>query len=119
MFSDPEVATVGLSEEEASKTYERVKTGRFQYGANGRAVSLGAALGFVKLVTEAESGIIVGAQVVGAEASSLIAELTLAIEMNATIEDLALTIHAHPTLPEMVMEAAEAALGTPIHMLQR
>lgn len=119
VFADPEVATVGLAEEEAAKTYPKVKTGRFQYGANGRAVSLGAALGFVKLVADAESGVLVGAQVVGAEASSLIAELALAIEMNATMEDLALTIHAHPTLPEMVMEAAEAALGMPIHMLQK
>lgn len=119
VFSDPELATVGLSEEEAGKSFAKIKTGRFQYGANGRAVSLGASLGFVKLVADAKSGFLVGAQVAGAEASSLIAELALAIELNATIEDIALTIHAHPTLPEMVMEAAEAALGKPIHMLQR
>jgi dihydrolipoamide dehydrogenase len=80
---------------------------------------MNAGTGFVKLVADAATGVLVGAQVVGAEASNLIAELALAIEMNATLEDLALTIHAHPTLPEMVMEAAEVALGTPIHMVKR
>ncbi len=119
VFADPEVAVVGLNEDEAGKVYEKVKTGRFAYGANGRAVSMNAANGFVKLIADEESGVLVGAQVVGAEASNLIAELALAIEMNATLEDMALTIHAHPTLPEMVMETAEAALGTPIHMLKK
>ena len=119
VFSDPEVAMVGLSEEDATQQYEQVQTGRFAYGANGRAVSMNAGTGFVKLIADAATGVLVGAQVVGAEATNLIAELALAIEMNATLEDLALTIHAHPTLPEMVMEAAEVALGMPIHMLKR
>ncbi len=119
VFADPEVAVVGLNEDEAGRLYEKVTTGRFAYGANGRAVSINAAIGYVKLIADGNSGVLVGAQVVGAEASNLIAELALAIEMNATLEDLALTIHAHPTLPEIVMEAAEVALGTPIHMLKK
>lgn len=70
-------------------------------------------------MAEKESGVVLGAQIVGLEASNLIAELGLAIEMGATLEDLALTIHAHPTLGEIVMEAAEGALGKGIHQLKR
>ncbi|MCL6516777.1 dihydrolipoyl dehydrogenase [Alicyclobacillus sp.] len=118
VFSDPEIATVGLSEEEAKQQYGEVAVGRFPYAANGRAVSLGAD-GFVKLIADKQSGLLVGAQVIGAEASNLIAELGLAIEMSATLEDISLTIHAHPTLGEMVMEAADVALGSPIHIVAR
>ncbi|MCL6597275.1 MAG: dihydrolipoyl dehydrogenase [Alicyclobacillus macrosporangiidus] len=117
VFSDPEIATVGLSEEEAKQQYGEIAVGRFPYAANGRAVSLGAD-GFVKLIADKQSGLLVGAQVTGAEASNLIAELGLAIEMSATLEDIALTIHAHPTLGEMVMEAADVALGSPIHIVR-
>ncbi len=119
VFSDPEISMVGLTEEEAKTEYGDVAVGRFSYAANGRAVALGADAGFVKLVADKKSGLLVGAQVIGIEASNLIAELGLAIEMGATLEDVALTIHAHPTLGEMVMEAAEVALGTPIHVLAR
>ncbi len=119
VFSDPEIATVGLDEKAAEAKCGKAITGRFPYAANGRAVSMGAGVGFVKLVADAASGVLVGAQVVGAEASNLVAELGLAIEMNATLEDVALTIHAHPTLPEIVMEAADVALGTPIHIVTR
>jgi dihydrolipoamide dehydrogenase len=118
-FSDPECASVGLTDAEAKAHGYKTKVGRFSYGANGRAVSLGAAEGFVKLVADAETGLLLGAQVAGTEASNLIAELGLAIEMGATLEDIALTIHAHPTLGEMVMEAAEVALGHPIHAIVR
>ena len=117
VFSDPEIATVGLTEEEAKSKYGEVVVGRFNYGANGRAVALAADAGFVKLVAQREGGLLAGAQVVGMEASNLIAELALAIEMGATLEDVALTIHAHPTLGEMTMEAAEVALGRPIHVV--
>lgn len=117
VFSDPEIAVVGLTEDEARKEYGEVAVGRFPYAANGRAVALNADAGFVRLLAAKESGLLVGAQVVGMEASNLIAELALAIEMSATLEDIALTIHAHPTLGEMVMEAAEVALGTPVHVL--
>lgn len=118
-FSDPECASVGLSDGEAKAQGYKTKVGRFSYGANGRAVSLGAADGFVKLVADAETGLVLGGQVAGHEASNLIAEIGLAIEMGATLEDLSLTIHAHPTLGEIVMEAAEVALGHPIHAIVR
>lgn len=110
VFSDPEAASVGLSETEAKARGLEVVTGRASYGINGRALALRASEGFVKIVAIKETEIIIGAQIVGAEASNLIAELALAIEMGATLEDIAFTIHAHPTLGEIVMEAAEAAI---------
>lgn len=119
VFSDPEIAGVGLSETEAKKEGYEVAIGKFPYAANGRALSLGSAEGFVKVVGDQKTGLVLGAQVVGPEASNLIAEIGLAIEMGATLEDIALTIHAHPTLAEMVMEAAEGALGQAIHQINK
>ncbi|WP_010497127.1 dihydrolipoyl dehydrogenase [Paenibacillus elgii] len=119
VFSDPEIAGVGLSETEAKAKGINVFTGKFPYGANGRAQSMNVTDGFVKLVGDKDTGLLVGAQVVGAEASNLIAELTLGIEMGATLEDIAMTIHAHPTLGEITMDAAEGALGHPIHQLAK
>ncbi|GMA50204.1 dihydrolipoyl dehydrogenase [Alicyclobacillus contaminans] len=119
VFSDPEIASVGLSEQEAKEQYGDIAVGRFPYAANGRAVALGADAGFVRLIADKATGVLVGAQVIGTEASNLIAELGLAIEMSATLEDIALTIHAHPTLGEMVMEASEVALGSPIHIVSK
>lgn len=119
VFSDPEIGTVGLTETEAKEQYGDLAIGRFPYAANGRATALNATDGFVKLIVEKDSGLLVGAQVIGIEASNLIAELGLAIEMSATIEDVALTIHAHPTLGEMVMEASEVAIGSPIHVVTK
>jgi len=118
VFSDPEIASVGLSETAKEKGYA-VSVGKFNYAANGRALSLNAAEGFVKIVADHVNGLVLGAQIVGPEASNLIAELGLAIEMGATLEDIALTIHAHPTLGEIVMEASEAALGQAIHAINR
>jgi len=115
VFSDPEVASVGLTETGAVEQGFKVVTGKFPYAANGRSLSMNAGDGFVKLVGDQESGLVLGAQIVGPEASNLIAEVGLAIEMGTTLEDISLTIHAHPTLGEMVMEAAESALGLPIH----
>jgi len=115
VFSDPECASVGYSEKEAKDKGHNVKIGRFPFNINGRALSLNATEGFVKIVSDADSGLVLGAQIAGLEASNLIAELGLAIEMGATTEDIALTIHAHPTLGEIPMEAAEVALGHPIH----
>lgn len=111
VFSDPEVASVGWSETDARARGTEVVTGRASYAINGRALALRKRRGFVKIVAEKETERIIGAQIVGAEASNLIAELALAIEMSATLEDIALTIHAHPTLGEIVMEAAEAAIA--------
>ncbi|KXG43542.1 dihydrolipoyl dehydrogenase [Tepidibacillus decaturensis] len=120
VFSDPEIASVGLNETEAKEQGLKVITGKFPYAANGRSLSMNAGdAGFVKLVANQETGLLLGGQVVGPEASNLIAEIGLAIEMGATLEDIALTIHAHPTLGEMVMEAAEGALGQAIHQINR
>ncbi|WP_438448858.1 dihydrolipoyl dehydrogenase [Gorillibacterium sp. sgz5001074] len=119
VFSDPEIAGVGISETEAKSEGLDVVTGRFPYSANGRALSLGNPEGFVKLVARKADGVLLGAHIVGPEASNLIAEMGLAIEMGATLEDIALTIHAHPTLGEMVMEAAEGALGQSVHVMSK
>jgi dihydrolipoamide dehydrogenase len=119
VFSEPEIASVGLNESEAKDEGYSVSAGKFPYGANGRALSLNATDGFVKVVADKENGLVLGAQIVGIEASNLIAEIALAIEMGATLEDIALTIHAHPTLGEISMEAAEAALGQAIHSMNK
>ncbi|MBE3595037.1 MAG: dihydrolipoyl dehydrogenase [Candidatus Carbobacillus altaicus] len=118
VYSDPEIATVGMSARDAETAGENVKVASFPYAANGRALTQGAQEGFVRLVFTEEDEILLGATVVGAGASELIGELTLAIEMGATLMDLALTIHAHPTLSEMIMEAAEVGVGLPVHVLK-
>ncbi|MFS0838922.1 dihydrolipoyl dehydrogenase [Paenibacillus sp. 1P03SA] len=107
VFSNPELASVGVSETEAKAKAIPVVTGKAFFGINGRALALSEPEGFVKIVADPVSGIVIGAQIVGVEASTLISELALAIEMGATAEDLAMTIHPHPTLGEVIMEAAE------------
>ncbi|AXH98572.1 dihydrolipoyl dehydrogenase [Sporosarcina sp. PTS2304] len=118
-FTDPELATVGLNEQQAKDEGYDVVTGKFPFAANGRAISLDATDGFVKLVARKEDGLLLGAQIVGENASDMIAELGLAIEAGMTLEDVSMTIHAHPTLGEISMEAAEVALGKPIHMMTK
>lgn len=117
VFSDPEMASVGLTEQEAKDKGIKVKVAKFPFAANGRALSLNDSDGFLKLVTREEDGLVIGGQIVGPNASDMIAEIGLAVEAGMTAEDIALTVHAHPTLGEITMEAAEVALGTPIHML--
>lgn len=109
VFSSPELASAGLSETDCRQQAIPVVIGKSVFSINGRALALKETEGFVKIVAHAASGLILGAQIVGAEASSLISELSLAIEMGAAIEDLAMTIHPHPTLGEVIMEAAEHA----------
>lgn len=118
VFSDPELASVGYSEQEAKAEGIDVLASKFPFAANGRALSLDSTDGFIKLITRKEDGLLIGAQIAGASASDMIAELGLAIEAGMTAEDIALTIHAHPTLGEITMEAAEVALGMPIHILK-
>lgn len=118
IFTDPEIATVGLSESEAKAKGLEVSVGVFPFGANGRALSVNETDGMVKMIGDKKSGKLLGVHIVGPEASNLIAEATLALEMGAHVEDLALTVHAHPTLPETLMEAAEATLGHAIHIFQ-
>ncbi|MCL6522778.1 MAG: dihydrolipoyl dehydrogenase [Firmicutes bacterium] len=119
IFSDPEIATAGLDEEEARRQGAEPLVARFNFAANGRALGEGRGEGFVQLVAEKGDHTLLGVQIVGPDASSLIGEAVLAIEMGATLEDLALTIHAHPTLPETIMEAAGVGLGRPVHALPR
>ena len=118
-FTDPELATVGYSEEQAKAEGIEVKAAKFPFAANGRALALNATEGFVKLVARKEDGLLIGAQIVGAGASDMIAEMGLAIEGGMTAEDIALTIHAHPTLGEITMETAEVLLGNPIHIVSK
>lgn len=115
-FTDPELATVGLTEKEAKEQGLTVKVSKFPFGANGRALSLNATEGFVRLVSEKDSGLLLGGQVAGVGASDIIAEIGLAVEARMNIEDLSLTIHAHPTLSETIMDASELSLGLPIHI---
>lgn len=117
VFSDPEMASVGYTEQEAKEAGIEVKVAKFPFAANGRALSLNETDGSLKLITRKEDGLVIGGQIVGPNASDLIAEIGLAIEAGMTAEDIALTVHAHPTLSEITMEAAEVALGTPIHVL--
>ncbi len=119
VFTDPEIATVGMTETEAEEAGFETVTGQFPFRASGRALTTGDADGFVKVVADDADGYVLGASIVGPEASELIAELGLAIELGATLEDVAATVHAHPTLSESVMEAAENALGHAIHTLNR
>nr|BAL54238.1 dihydrolipoamide dehydrogenase [uncultured Acetothermia bacterium]BAL60268.1 dihydrolipoamide dehydrogenase [Candidatus Acetothermum autotrophicum] len=117
IFTDPEIAYAGLSEAEAQQAGYKTVTGKFPFAALGRALTMGETEGFIKIIADAETKVVLGVQIVGPEASTLISEAVLAIEMGATLEDLALSIHPHPTLPEGLMEAAEAALGKAIHIL--
>ena len=116
-FTEPELATVGYNESQAKDKNIEVVTGKFPFQANGRALGLNKTDGFVKVVARKEDGLVIGAQVAGNGASDIISELGLAVETGMTLEDIALTIHAHPTLGEIPMEAAEVALGRPIHSM--
>ena len=119
IFTSPEMASVGLTEEQCKEQGLDFKTGQFPFAASGRAMSLMETEGFVKIVTDAATDEVLGVHMVGPEVTELIAEAALAIEMGATAEDLSRTIHAHPTLPESVMEAAEAVHGMAVHIFQR
>ena len=119
IFSDPEVASAGITADEAKQRGREVKVGKFPFSVLGRAIANADTDGFVKVVTDAESGGVLGIHVVGNGAGDVIAEAALAIEMGAVAEDLSLTIHAHPTLPEAIMDAAKASLGEAIHIQNR
>lgn len=117
IFTDPEIATVGMDEKEAKDKGIKIKIGKFPFMVSSRAMTRNATEGFVKVIADEKSNKILGVQIVGSEASDLISEAALAIKMNATLDDLALTIHPHPTLSESLMEAAEATMGKAIHIL--
>jgi len=116
IFTDPEIASVGLTERAAREQGHEVKVGKFPFRALGKAHVLGEVAGEVKLVADAETDQIIGAHIMGPHATDLIHEVALAIKMEATAEEVAGTIHAHPTLSEALMEAGHALLGGAIHL---
>jgi dihydrolipoamide dehydrogenase len=115
IYTLPEIATCGLSENEAKAKKVNYKIEKFPWSASGRAVAMNENAGFTKLLVDPQNERILGAKIVGKDAGDMIAELVLAIEMAATAEDVARTIHPHPTLSETIMEAAEMFYGHPAH----
>jgi dihydrolipoamide dehydrogenase len=115
-FTDPEIVSVGLSPDEAKRAGHELKIGQFPFAANGRAMTRHGEAGFVRVVAQAGSDLVLGIQAVGQGVSELSAAFGLAIEMGATLQDVAGTIHAHPTLGEAFPEAAMKALGHALHI---
>ncbi len=116
VFGSPEVATVGLSEEQALERGYEVQVGRFPFRANGKALAHGEYDGLVKIVAESEYGQVLGIHIVGPHASDLIQEGTMALTLEATLDEFEATIHPHPTLTEALAEAALAAQGRALHI---
>ncbi len=116
VFNDPELISAGLTEEDARAKGKDIVIGRFPFAALGKAMTLQQTDGFVKIIADKNSKVVLGVQAVGPNVSELVSEAALAIEMGATLEDIALTIHPHPTIGESLMECAEAALGEAIHI---
>ncbi|RPJ51287.1 MAG: dihydrolipoyl dehydrogenase, partial [Chloroflexi bacterium] len=115
-YSHPQVASFGYTEAEAKEQGFEIKIGRFPFSANGKALGSGDYAGFVKIITEAKYGEILGAHMVGPDASELLPELTLAQRMELTTAEIGRNVHAHPTLSEALMEAAEDAEGHAINI---
>jgi dihydrolipoamide dehydrogenase len=114
-YCQPQVASFGMTESQAKEAGYEVKIGRFNFQANGKALGLGDYGGWVKLVTDAKYGEILGAHMIGPEVTELLPELTLAQLMELTPAEIARNVHAHPTLTEVLHEAAEDAEGQAIH----
>lgn len=114
-YCEPQVASLGLTEENAIKAGYQIKIGRSFFKSSGKALASGNTEGFIKLIFDEKYGELIGAHIIGGQATELIGELVMAKHLEATIEDLAYTIHAHPTLSESIMEAALDALGIPVH----
>lgn len=119
VYTEPQLVSVGLTEEEAKAQGLDISIGKFPMIANGRALAYGETFGLGKILTDRSTDLVVGVHVVGPEASSLIGEGVLAIEKNATAQDIGLSIHPHPTLSEVLMEAAENVHKKAIHILNR
>ena len=117
VYTDPEVATVGLSEDEAKAAGHEVRIGKFPLVASRRARTMNESDGLIKLVGDAASDLLLGMHIVAPQAESLIGEGVIALEMGATLEDIGLSVHPHPTLTESIMDAAEAAHGKAIHLV--
>ncbi len=119
IFTDPEIASVGMSETSARQNGIDVMSGRFPFVALGKALGMNEPDGFFQVIAETKTHRLIGTQIIGADASSLIAEAALAVQHGLTLEAIADSVHAHPTLPEGMKEAAEAALGRAIHAINR
>ncbi len=114
-YCQPQIASFGMTEEQAKEAGYEVKVGRFNFQANGKALGLGDYAGFAKLVTDAQYGEILGAHLIGPEVTELLPELTLAQLMEITPAEIARNVHAHPTLSEVLLEIAEDSMGHAIH----
>lgn len=119
IFTDPEIGTVGLSENEAKRQAREVRIGKFRFGALGRAVSSGKGSGFAKWIADPGTNQLLGAAVIGPDATELIAEAALAVEAELTADELVHTIHAHPTLAEAWFESAGCLISRPLHVAPR
>lgn len=115
IFTHPEIAVVGSTEQELKASGQVYCVSKFPFSANGKALTLGESSGIVKILAD-EKGVIVGASIMGPQASSLISELVVAVERGLLAKDIARTVHAHPTLPETIMEAAHGIDGKPLHL---
>ena len=118
-FTDPEISSVGISEDEAKAKGQKVIVGKFPFAALAKAMVMHETDGFVKVIADAETRQLLGVHIVGPEASALISEGALALEMAAFVEDIMLTVHPHPTLGEAFMEAAASSIGQAIHIQNR
>jgi dihydrolipoamide dehydrogenase len=116
IWTEPQIATVGLTAKQAEAAGYQVVTGRVPFDSNGRSLTLNAPEGFVLIVAEQDTGVLLGILIVSEQAESLIGEAALALEMGATLTDLAETLHPHPSLGETLQESAEVALGSAIHL---
>ena len=116
VYCQPQVASVGLTEEQAKAAGHEIKVGRFPFTASGIAQAIGDTDGLVKLVFGERYGEVMGASIIGSEATELVAEVGLAAQLEATYEEILSTVHAHPTLSESVMEAAGEAFGEAVNI---
>ncbi len=116
VYTWPEIATIGVTEQEVRASGRAYRIGKFPFSANGRARTMAETQGFVKFIVDKDSDEILGAHMLGANVSDLMAEVVLAMEYRGSAEDIGITVHSHPTLSETVKEAALAALGRAIHM---
>jgi dihydrolipoamide dehydrogenase len=119
IFTEPEIASVGLREKDAEGKGIEVKVGRFPYAASGKALGMGEEEGFAQIIVDPSTDRVLGASIVGAHATDLIGEIALAMKTGAKAKDIIETVHAHPTLPEIVLEAAEDSHGEAVHKIGR
>ncbi|MFQ5428297.1 MAG: dihydrolipoyl dehydrogenase [Thermodesulfobacteriota bacterium] len=119
IFTDPEIASVGLKEAEAKEQGLEVNVGRFPYAASGKALGMGETEGFVQILADKGTDVVLGASIVGGHATDIIGEVGLAVKAGLKAKDIIDTVHAHPTLPELVLEAAEDTHGVAVHKIGR